>query len=78
MISEYRYHVCTSYTRVLAHEYLCIVQARKRIVQDVIAMKNREACTDIPVASSLTRRETSTSEFDIYCSDDDLGSSELP
>ena len=41
-------------------------------------MKNREACTDIPVASSLTRRETSTSEFDIYCSDDDLGSSELP
>ncbi len=78
MLSEYSNHVCTSYTRVLAHEHLCIVQARKRIVQDVIAMKNRESCTDIPVASSFTRREMSTSEFDIYCSDDDLGSSELP
>jgi hypothetical protein len=48
------------------------------IVRDVMAMQNRESCVEIPNASSLTRKETSTSELDIYCSDDDLGSSELP
>lgn len=60
------------------HSFLCIVQARRMIVRDVMAMQNRESCVDIPNASSLSRKETSTSELDIYCSDDDLGSSELP
>lgn len=48
------------------------------IVRDVMAMQNQESYMDIPDASLLTRKETSTSELDIYCSDDDLGSSELP
>ncbi|KAI8102313.1 hypothetical protein M9435_005918 [Picochlorum sp. BPE23] len=54
-------------------------EARRMIVRDVMAMQNRESCVDIPNASSLSRKKTSTSELDIYCSDDDdLGSSELP
>ncbi|KAI8101783.1 hypothetical protein M9434_006849 [Picochlorum sp. BPE23] len=54
-------------------------EARRMIVREVMAMQNRESCVDIPNASSLSRKKTSTSELDIYCSDDDdLGSSELP